>query len=65
MNIFNFRRKTILIASGALLLSGVAQAQIDEIIVTANKREQTLQDVPVSVSVTSGDSKSNSLPLST
>ena len=24
MNIFNFRRKTILIASGALLLSGVA-----------------------------------------
>ena len=43
MNTFNFRRRTILIASGALLLSGVAQAQIDEVIVTANKREQTLQ----------------------
>ena len=55
MNTFNFRRRTILIASGALLLSGVAQAQIDEIIVTANKREQTLQDIPVSVTVTSGD----------
>ena len=35
------------------LYSGVAAAQIDEIIVTANKREQTLQDIPVSVSVTS------------
>ena len=55
MNTFNFRRKTVLVASGALLLSGVAQAQIDEIIVTANKREQTLQDIPVSVTVTTGD----------
>ena len=55
MNTFNFRRRTILVASGALLLSGVAQAQIDEIIVTANKREQTLQDIPVSVTVTTGD----------
>ena len=55
MNTFNFRHRTILIASGALLLSGVAQAQIDEIIVTSNKREQTLQDIPVSVTVTSGD----------
>ena len=55
MNTFNFRHRTILIASGALLLSGVAQAQIDEVIVTANKREQTLQDIPVSVTVTSGD----------
>ena len=55
MNTFNFRRRTILVASGALLLSGVAQAQIDEIIVTANKREQTLQDIPVSVTVTTGE----------
>ena len=54
MNTFNFRHRTILIASGALLLSGLAQAQIDEIIVTANKREQTLQDIPVSVTVTTG-----------
>ena len=55
MNTFNFRRKTVLVASSALLLSGVAQAQINEIIVTANKREQTLQDIPVSVTVTTGD----------
>ena len=54
MNTFNFRHRTSLSASGALLLSGVAQAQIDEIIVTANKREQTLQDIPVSVTVTTG-----------
>ena len=55
MNTFNFRRRTALVASGALLLSGIAQAQIDEIIVTANKREQTLQDIPVSVSVTTSE----------
>ncbi len=40
-------------------LPGAAQAQgtavLDEIIVTAQKREQSLQDVPASVSVISGD----------
>lgn len=41
------------LAVATLLLAGAAQAQIDEIIVTANKREQTLQEVPISVSVTS------------
>tara|TARA_B110001450_G_scaffold209127_1_gene200002 strand:- start:588 stop:854 length:267 start_codon:yes stop_codon:yes gene_type:complete len=55
MNSCIFNRKSALGAAAALLLSGVAQAQIDEIIVTANKREQTLQDIPVSVSVTTGD----------
>jgi iron complex outermembrane receptor protein len=30
-------------------------AQVDEIVVTANKREERLQDVPISVSVVSGD----------
>ena len=54
MNTFYFNRKAMIAATGAFLLSGVAQAQIDEIIVTANKREQTLQDIPVSVSVTTG-----------
>ncbi len=41
-------------------LPGAAQAQgtavLDEIIVTAQKREQSLQDVPASVSAISGDS---------
>ena len=35
----------------ALAFVGPAQAQIDEIIVTANKREQTLQDTPLTVAV--------------
>jgi len=33
-----------------------ALAQLDEITVTAQKREQTLQDVPISISAVSGDS---------
>ena len=32
-----------------------AQGTIEEIIVTATKREQTLQDIPVAVTVTTGE----------
>jgi outer membrane receptor protein involved in Fe transport len=39
----------------SLVFSGAAQAQIDEIIVTATKRQQTLQETPVTVSVTTQD----------
>ena len=35
--------------------SSAYSAPLEEIIVTANKREQTLQDIPVSVSVTSAE----------
>ena len=35
--------------------AGPQVSQVEEIIVTANKREERLQDVPVSVSVVSGD----------
>ncbi|PHR59975.1 MAG: TonB-dependent receptor [Robiginitomaculum sp.] len=49
--------KTGLLASTALIaslaLSGTAYAQVDEIIVTATKRETTLKETPISVSVTS------------
>lgn len=38
------------VAAGAIA-AGAAQAQTDEIIVTASKREQTLQEVPIAVSV--------------
>lgn len=43
--------------AGAQSLTGAKPqvSQVEEIIVTANKREERLQDVPVSVSVVSGD----------
>jgi iron complex outermembrane receptor protein len=52
------RRPTapLLAAAAVLALPWVAQAQtIEEIVVTAQKREQSLQDVPVSVTAFSGD----------
>ena len=52
---YKFQNSRISLALATLLSAGAAQAQIDEIIVTANKREQTLQEVPISVSVTSGE----------
>ncbi|PHS40495.1 MAG: TonB-dependent receptor [Robiginitomaculum sp.] len=54
-----FSKKIGLLASTALVaslaFSGTASAQIDEIIVTATKRTQTLQETPVTVSVTTAD----------
>jgi len=55
-----FNKKIGLLASTALIasvaFSGAASAQItDEIIVTATKRAQTLQEVPVAVTVTTAD----------
>ncbi|NBR01316.1 MAG: TonB-dependent receptor, partial [Actinobacteria bacterium] len=47
------------LAVAATLLTGNAVAQqsgqLEEVVVTATKREQTLQDVPVAVSVTTAD----------
>jgi iron complex outermembrane receptor protein len=44
------------VAFSAFLAAGPLHAEIEEITVTANKREQSLKDVPITVSVTSGDS---------
>ena len=56
MNIINSKRLRLAVAVAGAMSAGVAQtAEIDEIVVTANKREQSLQDVPLSVSVTSGE----------
>jgi iron complex outermembrane recepter protein len=50
-----FKQKYLYVslALSAFLTGGSAQAEIEEITVTANKREQSLQDVPMTVSVTS------------
>lgn len=52
-----FKQKStyLSLALSAFLTAGSAQAEIEEITVTANKREQSLQDVPLTVSVTSGE----------
>jgi iron complex outermembrane receptor protein len=52
-----FKQKYLYVslALSAFLTAGSAQAEIEEITVTANKREQSLQDVPLTVSVTSGE----------
>lgn len=48
--------KTSLIAGSALLLSAsYANAALEEIVVTATKRAETIQDVPVSVAAVSAD----------
>ncbi|MBI1186882.1 MAG: TonB-dependent receptor plug domain-containing protein [Alphaproteobacteria bacterium] len=58
-------RKTLMISAGAFVaLAGVAAAQdateSDEIVVTAQKREQQLQDVPLSVQAIAGADLENS-----
>lgn len=48
-------KKTIPVAVCAALLSSGGQAALEEVVVTAQKREQSLQDVPISLSVVGGD----------
>ena len=53
-----FTRRRPLVAGLALALAAGAQAQdlmLEEVIVTAQKRAESLQDVPISVSAVSGD----------
>ncbi len=48
-----FRAKAaaaVIILTGCALLAPIAYAQIEEVVVTAERREETLQDVSVSVS---------------
>ncbi len=43
----------------SIVLSATAQAQIEEIVVTAQKREQSITDVPMSITVVSADTLDN------
>ena len=55
MNHFHINKLCLSVAIAGVMSSGLVHSAIDEIVVTANKREQTLQDIPLSVSVTSGE----------
>jgi iron complex outermembrane receptor protein len=44
-----------LVAAACLPISLTAQAQLEEVIVTAQKRAESLQDVPISISTVSGE----------
>ena len=48
MSFFN-RTLIACLSAGTILLPGLANAQLEEIVVTAQKREQNIQDVPLSV----------------
>lgn len=51
----NLSSLAIMLASMATIGSATAQSVIEEIVVTASKRSSTLQETPISVSVTTGD----------
>lgn len=53
-------KPTFVLAAGMLPTGVYAQGMLEEVVVTAQKREQSLQDVPISVSVLSGESLSES-----
>ena len=51
-----YRKTPIVLALSLASLSQMGQAQmLEEVVVTAQKRAQSLQDVPISVSAMQGD----------
>ena len=54
------KRKTLIGAVSLAVLAPLASAQmLEEVVVTAQKREQTLKDVPISISAVSGKTIEN------
>ena len=48
-------REQIAVAISALAFSTAAFAQLEDVLVTAQKREQSLQEVPIAISAVSGE----------
>ena len=46
----NINRKGIAVAISALAFSATTFAQLEEVLVTAQKRQQSLQEVPIAIS---------------
>ncbi len=55
----NFKTSLLLSVSSMMLISTVAQAQIEEIVVTARQRSETLKDVPASITAFTAETLSN------
>ncbi|RLQ22393.1 TonB-dependent receptor [Seongchinamella sediminis] len=47
---------TLAVSSASLLMSASTQAQLEEVVVTAQKRSESLQDVPITLTAFAGDS---------
>ena len=49
------KRTMYFLAIGALSMPAVSQSILEEVIVTAQKREQNIQDVPIAISAYTGE----------
>jgi outer membrane receptor protein involved in Fe transport len=56
--VYNFRKKSLVMAVASVAAMGVVQesmAQLEEIVVTATRREQSMVDIPYNISALTGD----------